>query len=183
MWPSPSWNWIVTPRCKCAAKSADYGRSNAMPWLTASPRPRPVPRKSTHVEVSPANCRARSGPSTASHRRPVPSCRTTARPSKGLLSDDQGAPLRPPEPEDSSDAPGEVRQSLERNLQTKKGALKTNCNVFGGVHRPGTERRSRTICGHSRPCGAVGLFRPTLEPTLGPCVLREQQFETLSYLT
>jgi hypothetical protein len=49
---------------------------------------------------------------------------------KGILNDDQGGPLHPPGLRMAS-ALEEVQQSLERNLQAKKGgALKTNCNVW-----------------------------------------------------
>ncbi len=52
---------------------------------------------------------------------------------KGILNDDQGGPLHPPGLRMAA-ALGEVRQSLERNLQTKKGgALKTNCSVWQGA--------------------------------------------------
>jgi hypothetical protein len=49
---------------------------------------------------------------------------------KGILNDDQGGPLHPPGLRMAS-ALEEVQQSLERNLQAKKGgALKTNCKVW-----------------------------------------------------
>jgi hypothetical protein len=48
---------------------------------------------------------------------------------KGILNDDQGGPLHPPGLR-MAGALREVRQSLERNLQRKKGgALKANCGV------------------------------------------------------
>jgi len=49
---------------------------------------------------------------------------------KGILNDDQGGPLHPPGLR-MSEALTEVRQSLERNLQAKKGgALSANCDVW-----------------------------------------------------
>ena len=52
---------------------------------------------------------------------------------KGILNDDQGGPLHPPGLRLAS-ALEEVQQSLERNIQTKKGgALKTNCSVWLAV--------------------------------------------------
>ena len=49
---------------------------------------------------------------------------------KGILNNDQGGPLHPPGLRMAS-ALEEVQQSLERNIQTKKGgALKTNCSVW-----------------------------------------------------
>ena len=52
---------------------------------------------------------------------------------KGILNDDQGGPLHPPGLR-MAGALREVRQSLERNLQRKKGgALKTNCGVWRGT--------------------------------------------------
>src|SRR5258708_17864309 len=52
---------------------------------------------------------------------------------KGILNDDQGGPLHPPGLRMAA-ALEEVRQSLERNLQAKKrGALKSNCNVWRGA--------------------------------------------------
>ena len=46
---------------------------------------------------------------------------------KGILNDDQGGPLHPPGLR-MAGALREVRQSLERNLQRKKGgARKANC--------------------------------------------------------
>jgi hypothetical protein len=48
---------------------------------------------------------------------------------KGILNDDQGGPLHPPGLR-MAGALREVRQSLERNLQRKKGgSLKANCGV------------------------------------------------------
>jgi hypothetical protein len=52
---------------------------------------------------------------------------------KGILNDDQGGPLRPPGLR-MAGALREVRQSLERNLQRKKGgALKANCGDWRGA--------------------------------------------------
>jgi hypothetical protein len=52
---------------------------------------------------------------------------------KGILNDDQGGPLHPPGLR-MAGALREVRQSLERNLQRKKGgALRTNCGVWQGA--------------------------------------------------
>jgi len=52
---------------------------------------------------------------------------------KGILNDDQGGPLHPPGLR-MAGALREVRQSLERNLQRKKGgALRTNCGVWRGA--------------------------------------------------
>jgi len=49
---------------------------------------------------------------------------------KGILNDDQGGPLHPPGLR-MAEALREVQQSLERNLQRKKGgALKDNCGVW-----------------------------------------------------
>ena len=49
---------------------------------------------------------------------------------KGILNDDQGGPLHPPGLR-MAEALGEVRQSLERNIQAKKGgAPKLNCSVW-----------------------------------------------------
>jgi hypothetical protein len=49
---------------------------------------------------------------------------------KGILNNDQGGPLHPPGLRMAS-ALEDVQQSLERNIQTKKGgALKTNCSVW-----------------------------------------------------
>jgi len=48
---------------------------------------------------------------------------------KGILNDDQGGPLHPPGLR-MAEALGEVRESLERNIQAKKGgAPKLNCSV------------------------------------------------------
>jgi hypothetical protein len=48
---------------------------------------------------------------------------------RGILNDDQGGPLHPPGLR-MADALAEVRESLERNLGTKKGGLqKSNCSV------------------------------------------------------
>ena len=52
---------------------------------------------------------------------------------KGILNDDQGGPLHPPGLR-MAEALREVRQSLERNLQRKKGgARKANCGVWRGA--------------------------------------------------
>ena len=52
---------------------------------------------------------------------------------KGILNDDQGGPLHPPGLR-MAGALREVRQSLERNLQRKKGgALKANCSDWRGA--------------------------------------------------
>lgn len=52
---------------------------------------------------------------------------------KGILNDDQGGPLHPPGLR-MAGALREVRHSLERNLQRKKGgALKANCGVWRGA--------------------------------------------------
>ena len=52
---------------------------------------------------------------------------------KGILNDDQGGPLHPPGLR-MAEALGEVRQSLERNIQVKKGgARKADCNAWLGV--------------------------------------------------
>jgi hypothetical protein len=52
---------------------------------------------------------------------------------KGILNDDQGGPLRPPGLR-MAEALGEVRQSLERNIQVKKGGpRKANCSAWPGV--------------------------------------------------
>lgn len=52
---------------------------------------------------------------------------------KGILNDDQGGPLHPPGLR-MAEALGEVRQSLERNIQVKKGgARKANCSAWLGV--------------------------------------------------
>ncbi len=52
---------------------------------------------------------------------------------KGILNDDQGGPLHPPGLR-MAGALREMRQSLERNLQRKKGgALRTNCGVWRGA--------------------------------------------------
>lgn len=52
---------------------------------------------------------------------------------KGILNDDQGGPLHPPGLR-MAEALGEVRQSLERNIQVKKGgARKANCSDWLGV--------------------------------------------------
>ena len=52
---------------------------------------------------------------------------------KGILNDDQGGPLHPPGLR-MAGALREVRQSLERNLQRKKGgALKANCGDWRGA--------------------------------------------------
>jgi hypothetical protein len=52
---------------------------------------------------------------------------------KGILNDDQGGPLHPPGLRMSA-ALQEVRQSLERNLQAKKGgAQNSNCGVWRGA--------------------------------------------------
>jgi hypothetical protein len=49
---------------------------------------------------------------------------------KGILNDDQGGPLHPPGLR-MAEALDEVRQSLERNIQAKKGgAPRTNCTVW-----------------------------------------------------
>ena len=49
---------------------------------------------------------------------------------KGILNDDQGGPLHPSGLR-MAKALGEVRESLERNIQAKKGgALKLNCSVW-----------------------------------------------------
>ena len=48
---------------------------------------------------------------------------------RGILNDDQGGPLHPPGLR-MADALGEVRQSLERNLASKKGGLqRSNCSA------------------------------------------------------
>ena len=48
---------------------------------------------------------------------------------RGILNDDQGGPLQPPGLR-MAEALGEVRASLQRNLEAKKGgALMTNCSV------------------------------------------------------
>jgi len=52
---------------------------------------------------------------------------------KGILNDDQGGPLDPPGLR-MAGALREVRRSLERNLQRKKGGvLKANCGVWRGA--------------------------------------------------
>jgi hypothetical protein len=52
---------------------------------------------------------------------------------KGILNDDQGGPLHPPGVRMAA-ALEEVQQSLERNLQTKKGGvLKNNSSVWRGA--------------------------------------------------
>ena len=52
---------------------------------------------------------------------------------KGILNDDQGGPLHPPGLR-MAGALREVRQSLERNLQRKKGdVLRANCGVWRGA--------------------------------------------------
>jgi hypothetical protein len=52
---------------------------------------------------------------------------------KGILNDDQGGPLHPPGLR-MAGALREVRQSLERNLQMKKGgALKADCGDWWGA--------------------------------------------------
>jgi len=49
---------------------------------------------------------------------------------RGILNDDQGGPLHPPGLR-MAEALGEVRQSLQRNLQAKKGgALTSNCSSW-----------------------------------------------------
>jgi hypothetical protein len=45
---------------------------------------------------------------------------------RGILNDDQGGPLHPPGLR-MSEALQEVRESLERNLQAKKGGLQSRC--------------------------------------------------------
>jgi hypothetical protein len=48
---------------------------------------------------------------------------------RGILNDDQGGPLHPPGLR-MADALAEVRESLERNLEAKKGGLQnSNCSV------------------------------------------------------
>jgi hypothetical protein len=52
---------------------------------------------------------------------------------KGILNDDQGGPLHPPGVR-MAEALQEVRQSLERNIQVKKGGTpKANCSVWWGA--------------------------------------------------
>jgi len=52
---------------------------------------------------------------------------------KGILNDDQGGPLHPPGVR-MAEALQEVQQSLERNVQVKKGGVpKSNCSVWPGA--------------------------------------------------
>lgn len=52
---------------------------------------------------------------------------------KGILNDDQGGPLHPPGLR-MAESLREVQQSLERNVQAKKGgAPKSNCSVWSGA--------------------------------------------------
>jgi hypothetical protein len=53
---------------------------------------------------------------------------------KGILNDDQGGPLHPPGLR-MVEALQSVRESVERCLATKKGALRTGTETSGGLHR------------------------------------------------
>ncbi len=83
---------------------------------------------------------------------------------RGILNDDQGGRLHPPGLR-MANALKEVRASLGRNLEAKKGARREAAAAFSGMHRPragggrGGSRRTAARggedpgrCQHARPC-------------------------------
>ena len=67
---------------------------------------------------------------------------------RGILNDDQGGPLHPPGMR-MAEALGEVRESLQRNLDRKKGARRAAAEQTGRRHRPwlDTNRRGAPTSG------------------------------------
>jgi hypothetical protein len=93
----------------------------------SSPQP---PAAKPAAAATPANAAPSAGPTAAEHARARPSgcppggvvldyCAAV----RGILNDDQGGPLEPPGLR-MAEALGEVRESLQRNLDAKKGGAR-----------------------------------------------------------
>jgi hypothetical protein len=70
---------------------------------------------------------------------------------RGIINDSQGGPLRPPGLR-MSEALGEVRKSLQRNLRLKKGARGNIAGTISRVHRQGQELGGCDAATSSRVC-------------------------------
>ena len=98
---------------------------------------------------------------------------------RGILNDDQGGPLHPPGLR-MAEALNEVRESIQRNLDEKKGgsqrsnsavwlAASTEVSTTSGPNRKRSEATSRTSRKSRRPSNPAG----------GNCVSRRERFEEL----
>ena len=68
---------------------------------------------------------------------------------RGILNDDQGGPLHPPGLR-MAEAPGEVRDSIQRNLDEKKGGRRKAAQPLGRLRRQGFGRGEISAGGDPR---------------------------------
>ena len=97
---------------------------------------------------------------------------------KGILNDDQGGPLHPPGLR-MAGALREVRQSLERNLQRKKGGAEDQLRRLAGCIDRGLNQVADDLQTIESHVATVQAIQETLEPIRGSSSVREQRFEIL----
>ena len=98
---------------------------------------------------------------------------------RGILNDDQGGPLHPPGLR-MAEALEEVRESIQRNLDAKKGgSQRSNSAVLAGCIDRGLEHvraEQEPIREYVKDIEKVAA---TLEPESGSCKDRQEKFEEL----
>src|SRR6266403_1458754 len=99
---------IVTPRSRCAAKYADCVSSNARCCSNGDPAP---PAHQGAKDIA-----AATAPPAEASEVVLDYCSAV----RGILNDDQGGPLQPPGLR-MAEALGDVRASLQRNLEANRG--------------------------------------------------------------
>ena len=110
----PCWSKTATTRSRCARRSAACGPIGAA--SAGGRRPAPPTRRRPRPTTTPAARPRRRRPKCRRGRVVLDYCAAV----RGILNDDQGGPLHPPGLR-MAEALTEVRESLQRNLEAKKG--------------------------------------------------------------
>ena len=96
---------------------------------------------------------------------------------RGILNDDQGGPLHPPGLR-MAEALEEVRESIQRNLDAKRGVRRGATRPTGRLHRPGighVRAEQEPIREYVKDIDKVAA---TLDPESGSCKNRQAKLRS-----